>query len=107
MTYKGYTAQTQYSEADGCLFGDLLGIPDIISFEGDTEEELKKSFEEAVEDYFDMCAEMGKEPPVPFSGEITLRVPREDHVKLAHLAQAGGTSINALVLEALHQSGTL
>ncbi len=87
MTYKGYTAKIEYSEADGCLFGELLGITDFISFEGDSVAEIRKAFEEAVDDYFDMCAEMGKEPPKPFSGEITLQLPPEDHVKLARQAQ--------------------
>jgi predicted HicB family RNase H-like nuclease len=107
LTYKGYTAKIEYSAEDDCLFGELLGIPDFISFEGDSVAEIRKAFEEAVDDYLDMCAEMGKEPPKPFSGEITLRVPTEDHVKLAHQAQVSGKSINALVIDALRQSGTL
>jgi predicted HicB family RNase H-like nuclease len=106
-TYKGYTPKIEYSAADGCLIGRILGIKDIIAFEGDSVAEIRKAFEEAVDDYLDMCAEMGKEPPKPFSGEITLRVPPEDHVKLARQAQSGGKSINALVIDALHQSGTL
>jgi len=107
MTYKGYTAKIEYSPADGCLVGRLLGIKDIIAFEGDSVTEIHKAFEEAVDDYLALCAKLGQSPDKPFSGKIMLRVPPEAHAKLAVQAQARGTSINALVVDALHNSGAL
>jgi predicted HicB family RNase H-like nuclease len=107
MTYKGYTAKIEYSATDGCLFGELLGITDVITFEGDSVAEIRKAFEEAVDDYIDFCAKVGHAPQKPYSGKIMLRVPPEDHARLALQSKLTGKSINALVMAALHQSGTL
>ena len=51
MSYKGYTAIVDYSAEDECLVGHLAGIDDIVGFHGDSEEEIRKAFEEAVDFY--------------------------------------------------------
>ncbi len=66
MAYKGYTTQIEYSSEDDCLVGHILGIEDIVGFHGDSVEEVRQAFEEAVEDYFAMCADLGKEPQKPW-----------------------------------------
>ena len=65
MTYKEYTAQIVYSEEDGCFIGDLVGIRDIVSFHGDTLEEIREAFEEAVDDYLLTCQEFNHPPQKP------------------------------------------
>ena len=59
MTYKGYTARIEYSAEDGCLIGEIAGIRDIVGFHGDSVAELQAAFEEAVEDYLEMCEDQG------------------------------------------------
>ena len=107
MNYKGYAAKIEYSAEDGCLVGHILGIQDIVGFHGDSVPEIRKNFEEAVDDYLACCAEIGKEPQKPFSGKIMLRVSPEVHAKLAIKAQISGKSINKLVVEALNSSVSL
>jgi predicted HicB family RNase H-like nuclease len=107
MPCKGYAAKIEYSPVDGCLVGRLMGIQDVIAFHGDSVAEIHKAFEEAVDDYLDMCEKVGQTPQKPFSGNIMLRVNPETHAKLALQSQNTGKSINALVLEALYQAGTL
>lgn len=101
MTYKGYTTKIEYSSEDNCLVGHILGIQDIVGFHGDSVEEVRRAFEEAVDDYLDMCADMGKEPQKPFSGRILLRIPPEDHTLLAMKAQLEGKSVNSMVADAV------
>ena len=60
MTYKEYTAQIVYSEEDECFVGDLVGIRDIVSFHGDSLEEIRAVFEESVEDYLLTCQEFNR-----------------------------------------------
>ena len=50
LKYKGYVGSIDYSEDDGVLFGEILGIDGLVSYEGKTVEELTQSFHEAVED---------------------------------------------------------
>jgi len=55
LTYNGYTASISYSSADEVFFGKVLGINDLVNFEGTSVSELKESFQEAVDDYIETC----------------------------------------------------
>jgi predicted HicB family RNase H-like nuclease len=103
MTHRGYAARIEYSDEDGCLIGRLAGIQDIITFHGDSVDEIRGAFEEAVDFYIDTCEKRGKEPQKPFSGRLMLRLPPELHARLAVRAQTEGKSLNSLVTEALYE----
>ena len=46
LEYKGYKGSVEYSKADNCLFGKVLGMSkDLILYEGNTIDELKADFE--------------------------------------------------------------
>jgi predicted HicB family RNase H-like nuclease len=106
MTYKRYTASIEYSAEDGCLVGHILGIRDIVGFHGDSVTEMRVAFEDAVDDYLENCANIGKEPDKPYSGNLTLRLGPELHAKLAIQAKIEGKSINTLVIDTLaHLTG--
>ena len=104
MQYKGYSAIVRYSAEDECLVGHIAGINDIVGFHGDSVEEMRKAFEEAVDFYLDSCARMGHEPNKPYSGRVTLRLPPELHAKLAVQAEMEGSSLNNWMLTALHKA---
>lgn len=55
MKYKGYTGSIEYSSHDGCFYGKIENIEDLVNYEGQTLEELKNSFHEAVDDYIEFC----------------------------------------------------
>jgi Uncharacterized protein encoded in hypervariable junctions of pilus gene clusters len=101
MTYKGYVGTVEYSEEDGCLFGRIAGIQDIISYEGESVAEIRQVFEEAVDDYLEHCAKSGKEPNKPYSGKFVLRIDPSLHARLAVKAQANGKSLNQYATEVL------
>jgi predicted HicB family RNase H-like nuclease len=104
MKYENYVGSVEYSEEDGCLFGRLLGVDDIISYEGESVTELRAAFEEAVDDYLETCKKIGKTPQRPYSGKIMLRIPPEVHARAAMMAQASGKSLNQFVAEALERA---
>ena len=62
MNYKGYLGTVEYTEEDGVLFGKLAGIRDLVSYHADSIQELKKVFEESVDDYLEFCRADGREP---------------------------------------------
>ena len=70
MKYKGYSARVEYDDDDGLFFGRVAGIVDGVGFHGDSVDELKAAFREAVDDYIETCAKIGKEPQRPFSGKV-------------------------------------
>lgn len=101
MKYKNFLGTVEYSEEDGCLFGRIFGISDIISYEGESVSEIRAAFEEAVDDYLELCAKTGKKPDKPYSGRIMLRVPPELHAQAARQAELHGMSLNQWAMERL------
>ncbi|MDR0826607.1 MAG: type II toxin-antitoxin system HicB family antitoxin [Desulfovibrio sp.] len=104
LIYKGYTGTVEYSEEDACLFGRIAGICDIISYEGESVAEIRKAFEESVDDYLEHCAVIGKQPNKPYSGKFVLRLDPSIHARLAVKAQAKGKSLNQFAAEVLAQA---
>jgi predicted HicB family RNase H-like nuclease len=101
MTYKDYIGTVEYSEDDNCLFGRIAGIRDIISYEGESVAEIRKTFEEAVDDYLAHCATAGKEPNKPYSGKFVLRIDPALHARIAAKALIHGKSLNQYAVDLL------
>ncbi len=106
MSYKGYTARIEFDERDAVFVGRVLGIADVIGFHGETVTELRAAFEEAVEDYLDTCAKLGKPPLKPVSGNLMLRVPPDVHLQAQIAAQARGQSLNQWATEVLRNAAS-
>ncbi|OEF95947.1 type II toxin-antitoxin system HicB family antitoxin [Desulfuribacillus alkaliarsenatis] len=104
LSYKGYHARVEYSDADEVFFGLILGIEDSISFEADTVIKLKKAFQEAVDDYLEMCEELGKTPDKAYKGSFNVRISPEAHRKADLLAKSKGISLNQFVEKAIKDS---
>lgn len=56
ISYKGYAACIEYSDEDALFIGHIDGICDVVGFHGESVEQLRAAFEEAVDDYLDACA---------------------------------------------------
>ena len=104
MTYKGYAARIEFDAHDRIFFGRLACIPDIITFHGETVDELEGAFKEAVDHYLTTCAELGEEPNKPYSGKLTLRISPSTHAAVATAAETSGKSINKWVADVLDQA---
>jgi predicted HicB family RNase H-like nuclease len=104
MTYKGYSARIEYDDEDEIFFGRLAGIRDGVSFHADTVAELKAAFHEAVDDYIETCAKIGKSPQKPYSGNLMLRVDPAVHSKVALAAEVAGKSLNQWGEEVLREA---
>lgn len=55
MEYRGYTGTVEYSEEDNILFGKVLGIRALISYEGESISQLKEDFHSKV---FFICVDI-------------------------------------------------
>lgn len=101
MSYKGYSARVEYDDEDGIFIGRIAGIRDGVGFHADTVEGLREAFREAVEDYLETCAKIGKEPQRAYSGQMMFRVNPEVHRKAALAAELAGKSLNQWAEEVL------
>ena len=67
MKYKGHSGTVERSADDNTLFGKVIGIKSLISYEGNNVNELRADFEGAVDEYLKLCAENSYEPEKPES----------------------------------------
>ncbi|CAN5437693.1 hypothetical protein BH09BAC3_BH09BAC3_35900 [soil metagenome] len=51
LEFKDYTGSVEFSAEDQVFFGKIVGIRDVVTFEGVTVKELTKAFHESVNDY--------------------------------------------------------
>ncbi len=103
MEYNGYYGSTFLSEEDGCLFGKILGIRDVFTYEGESVKSLQKAFHDAVDDYLNMCREHGKTPEKAYKGTFNVRISPELHQKLALTAISEDVTLNSCVESAISQ----
>lgn len=104
MAYKGYYARIEFDAKDRIFFGRLAGIRDIITFHGQTVDELEGAFRESVDDYLETCARLGDKPNRPYSGKLTLRIPPSVHAAIATAAETSNKSLNRWVADILNEA---
>ncbi|NLS95747.1 MAG: type II toxin-antitoxin system HicB family antitoxin [Planctomycetaceae bacterium] len=103
MKHKGYHGKVSVDVDNGILHGTVLGIQDVVTFEGTTVPELVKAFEESVDEYLAFCAEVGHTPEKPPSGRLLVRMKPTLHGRLSAIANAKGVSVNRLVVGCLER----
>lgn len=104
LEYKGYYASVHFSAADDVFHGKLLAINDLVSFEGDSVQEVKSAFHEAVDDYLETCKEIGKTPDKTYKGSFNVRIPTDLHREAAVVAALKNISLNDFVKYALKKT---
>lgn len=60
IKYKGYVGQYERITKEGYFYGKIKGISNLVTFESDKEEDIKKAFHEAVDDYIELLNELNK-----------------------------------------------
>jgi len=101
LEYKGYSGSIEYSREDNLLYGKVLGINGLISYEGKSGLELENDFREAIDHYLNDCKESGILPEKPFKGSFNVRVSPELHKKAALLAMESKISLNSFITESI------
>jgi predicted HicB family RNase H-like nuclease len=101
LAYKGYTGTIEASIEDGCLHGQILFITDIITYEGNTVDDIKTSFEEAVDHYLAYCQNTGKPANKPYSGTFNVRVGQDLHRKAVEVAYNQSITLNDFVAQSI------
>ena len=97
LEYRDYNGTVEYSPEDGILFGKVIGIKSLISYEGQSVDELKADFESAVDDYLRYCEEKGIEAEKTYKGSLNVRFSPETHRKAALIALSERISLNQFI----------
>jgi len=101
LEYKGYSGSIEYSSEDGLLYGKVLGINGLLSYEGETGKALEENFIEVINEYLVDCEQSGIKPEKPFKGSFNVRIPADLHQKAALMAMESKESLNSFVVEAI------
>jgi len=101
LEHKGYTGTIEYSYDDELLYGKVIGIKGLISYEGKTGKDLENDFRGAVDDYIVLCKSQGISPEKSFKGSFNVRIPTDLHKKAALLAMEEQVSLNSFVAESI------
>lgn len=104
LTYKGYNGVVEIDPQAGILFGRVLDLDAVLTFEADTVPEAEQAFHDTVDDYLDWCAERGKQPEKPFSGKVIIRMPPAVHRAAAIAAASTHKSLNTWLTETVERA---
>jgi predicted HicB family RNase H-like nuclease len=103
LEYRGYQGSVHFNKEDRVFFGKVEFIPALISYEGTDVNSLTASFEEAVDDYLELCAQQGKKPARPFKGSFNVRVTPELHKRACEFAREHHENLNSVVSRAIEK----
>ena len=95
IEYKGYSGVFEYDPSIDAFHGRVVGLQDVVTFQGRSLDELRREMKESIEDYLELCREVGKDPERPYRGEFLVRTTPEVHRAAATAAEASGVSLNA------------
>ena len=94
MTYKGYSGSVRFDDEAELFHGEVIGLRDVVTFQGRTVDELKQAFHDSIDDYLEFCESRSEDPDKPFSGKFLLRVDPVLHRRLAQLSADDGECLN-------------
>ncbi len=101
MKHKGFQGTVEVSIEDEVLFGKIVCINDLVTYEADSARELKAAFIDAVDDYIETCEEIGRSPDKPMSGSFNVRVGTEMHRQAFIASLDAGVTLNEFVKSAV------
>jgi predicted HicB family RNase H-like nuclease len=104
MSYKGYIGKVEFDPEAGVLHGEILGMRDVVTFQGEAVKELEQAFRDSVDDYLAFCHERGETPDKHYSGQFVVRLDPALHRQASIAAEATGKSLNNVVAESLFKS---
>lgn len=103
MEYKGYYGSVHLDEEAFLLYGKVLFIKALVTYEAEDAKGLRKAFEESVDDYLETCRQQAIKPEVPFKGSLNIRLDSELHRRIALAAEHRHVSINKFIYQTLQR----
>lgn len=104
MEYKGYLGRIEFDDEANIFHGEVINIRDVVTFEGQSVDELRQAFEDSIEDYLEFCRARGEEPEAPFSGRFTIQLTPEEHRRVILAAAKAGKRVDSWVADILEQA---
>lgn len=97
----GYSAVVSYDPETNLLRGEFIGLNGGADFYADNVAALLEEGRNSLSLFLEVCRERGIAPRKNFSGKFQMRLDPSVHEKATVAAAARGTSLNALIEEAV------
>jgi len=65
IEYKGFSGVFEFDPSIDAFHGRVVGLQDVVTFQGHSIDELRREMAESVDDYLELCAQVGKDPERP------------------------------------------
>jgi len=104
LTYKGFIGSVRFSAQDDVFFGKVEGVNDLITFEGNSVEELKNAFRYVIDEHIIDCENENIQVEKSYKGSFNLRLTPDLHRRAAITAKAQGSTLNSFVKKAIERN---
>ena len=101
LTHKGFIGSVHFSADDNVFFGKVEGINDMITFEGETVQDLKDAFRYMVDEHIKDCDAENVPVEKSYKGSFNIRLTPDLHRRAAISAKIHGTTLNTFVKESI------
>ena len=75
LEHKGYTGHVEFDDDADLFHGELIGLKDVVTFQGRSSDELRQAFQESVDDYLQFCEQRAEAPNAPPRVQVVLPLP--------------------------------
>jgi predicted HicB family RNase H-like nuclease len=62
LEYKGYLGKVEFDDDANIFHGEVINLRDVITFQGESLQEIRWAFQDSVDEYLAFCAERQEEP---------------------------------------------
>ncbi len=101
LEHKGYSGRVVFDDEADLFHGELIGLRDVVTFQGRSTDELRLAFEESVDDYLEFCDERSESPNAPPKVQVVLPLPDTLADRLHDRATAAHMTDEAWVIRLL------
>jgi predicted HicB family RNase H-like nuclease len=104
LTYKGFIGSVHFSAQDDVFFGKVEGVNDLITFEGNSVEELKSAFHYVIDEHIRDCENENVPIEKSYKGSFNLRLTPDLLRRAAITAKMQGSTLNSFVKKAIERN---
>ncbi len=101
LIYKDFIGSVHYNADDHVFYGKIEGINDLVTFEGETVDNLESAFRDMVNQHIADCEAEGQPAKKSYKGVFNVRLSPELHRKAARIAVSYGITLNQFVRKAI------
>ena len=103
LKYKGFIGSVKFAAEDDVFYGKIEGVNDLITFEGESVQELKSAFQSMVDEHIKDCEIENKPLKKSYTGSLNIRLTPKIHHKAAEKAIIEGITLNQLIKNAIEK----